>query len=358
MKIKENRSLFLLILLLLVTLTMLTTARQILKTEKYAESVEEAVDIVSKQSDSRFVELVEVQNLHFQQIIDLQKKVDTLQSGLKKEKKERDQTNRLLGIDGKYDKNNVLIKQKDLDTFLNYKTDAVSLVVFNVKSEKYENNIVGPPVTAPAIIIGKYVLISSHTNDPEVLKEMFLSNFPESVKVEIFKHNVVMVINDKPVELKEIYRNREKDFSLFEIPAEAVEKVKTVSNFPFEMGRSGELKIGNFIFMNGRPGGEYEIARSGHVTTLSILYRDENNNGEYKKDDNSFGISEIVLPGDSGSPIVAFRDGKPELVGITLGYIDGRGKGIVRSYALKIDVATDEIKSRFQFGDGFFNSFI
>ncbi len=148
--------------------------------------------------------------------------------------------------------------------------------------------------------------------------------------------------------MKELYRNREKDFSLFEMPpADGPEYIKTL-NFPFKIGKSDKLRIGNFIYLNGHPGINSEVARPGIVTSLVSATSDEA--FVVKKNDNEFGLSQSTDHGDSGSPIMAFRDGRPELVGIYLGWNykinNGDNGPNIRSRALKINVAVDEIKEK------------
>jgi hypothetical protein len=318
-----------LILLLATALTLASANHEVSKVEKYAESVEFAVDAVQSQLNFEA-------NLRVKYVNELLKQIDGLRTTLQRE---RSKMNALLGIDGKYDNNNVLVNAANLDKFIDYKVNVASAVLFNIKTSEGDFSFLPPPVEAPAIIIGKYALMASHTSDSKMVREDLLSRISPSggiSDVEIVKHAVFLIIGDKPIEMKEIYRDRENDFTLFELP-EGI----TAQNFPFLLGNSDELRIGNFIYMNGKPLGGYEVARPGHVTTLSVLYDGDG----YKKDENKFGISQVVQPGDSGSPIVIFRDGKPELVGICVGYI-GSGGNVIRSNASKINTAIDGIKEK------------
>ncbi len=265
-----------------------------------------------------------------------------------------------LGVDGKYDFNNVLISKDSIKKFFNYQVYAKTDLLLKVPEELIRMGFNVPQeikrsAESPAIFVGKYVLMTSHTNDAEYFKkETAKFETPQGIleirfEFKVLDYKVEVVLPDsKEVVLKEIYRDREKDFSLFEIPKnlspKVAAKVKSL-NFPFVIGESTELEVGKFIYINGRPGFNSEVARPGFVTALfTATLTDE----EVKKDNNEFGISQSTEQGDSGSPIIAFRDGRPELIGIYLGWagdFHDNGKN-VRSRALKINVAVDDIKEK------------
>lgn len=261
---------------------------------------------------------------------------------------------KVLGIDGKYDFNNNLIKEWDLKKFFDYRVYAKTSLLLKTPEEliKMGFNIlkeVKGGSESPAIVIGKYVLMTSHTNDAEVFKkEASRFQTPQGIVEVSFAFIVleykvsILLPNGEELALKELYRNKEKDFSLFEMPVP-----QRALNFPFKIGDSSQLKIGKFIYLNGRPGLNSEVARSGHVTAL--LSATQSGEKQVEKDYYAFGISQSTEKGDSGSPIIAFRDGKPELVGFYLGWAgnyNDNGKN-VRSRALKVNAAVDEIKEKY-----------
>lgn len=286
------------------------------------------------------------------------KKLEQLESA---HKKTTDALLRILGVDGKYDFNNNLVRSWDLNKFFEHKAYARTSVVLEVSDGIKELNADLPKkltkkvATAPAVVIGRYVLMASHTNDVKLFSRQTVriitpfGTLEQIFKPKVLKYNVALLTpNGSELMLKELYRNKEKDFSLFEIPVSRSGRQENVEslNFPFEIGRSHELKIGNFIYMNGQPNINSEVVRPGFVTSLVRAISD----GELgvKKDSNEFGISQSTDEGDSGSPIMAFRDGRAELVGIYLGWIgldSANGKN-TRSRALKINIAVDEIKAK------------
>lgn len=277
------------------------------------------------------------------------------------QKKTVTQLLRALGVDGKYDFNNNLTKFWDLNKFFEHKVYAGTSVVLEVSDEMKELSADLPKKltkvgAAPAVIIGRYVLMASHTNDVEFFsrQEVRMSTPFGVVKLivplKVLEYKVALLMPDGlELPLRELYRNKEKDFSLFEIYASRA--MPTVGagalNFPFEIGKSNELKVGNFIYMNGRPRINSEVARPGFVT--SLLSASLDGSLGVKKDNNQFGLSQSVDSGDSGSPIVAFRDGRPELVGILLGFAyktDDDNSRNIRASALKINITVDEIKAK------------
>lgn len=267
---------------------------------------------------------------------------------------------RALGVDGKYDFNNNLTRIWDLNKFFEHKAYARTSVVLEISSEIKEFNPGFPDKlpkvgVAPAVVIGRYVLMASHTNDAEFFsrQEVRMGTPFGAVRLilelKVLEYKVALLMPDgSELALRELYRNKEKDFSLFEVYASSSGGPENAEalNFPFEIGKSNELKIGNFIYMNGQPRINSEVARPGFVASLVSASPD----GALgvKKNNNEFGISQSTDQGDSGSPIVAFRDGRPELVGIYLGWVGVMGSNGIntRSRALKINVAVDEIKAK------------
>ncbi|MEK6826354.1 MAG: serine protease [Patescibacteria group bacterium] len=268
-----------------------------------------------------------------------------------------------LGVDGKYDFNNNLVKIWDLDKFFNYHVYVRTSVTLEIpeglrKSDSGSKKDFAKVGEAPAVIIGRYVLMASHTNDAEIFSRQTISmNTPigtieHVLEFKVLGYNVTLIAADKSEHsLKELYRNKEKDFSLFEILTQQNGKSKNVKiqNFPFEIGKSNQLRIGHFLYMNGRPIIYSEVARPGYVTSLVNAFLSGTSEvREVKKDDGVFGLSQSTDNGDSGSPVVAFRDGNPELVGIYLGWsgsMSDNGNN-TRSRALKIDIVVDEIKEK------------
>ena len=253
----------------------------------------------------------------------------------------------LLGNDGKYDYSNILAKPEYLNKFFNYKVYIKTEIILEVPeelrrlipsfSEKTERS-----VEAPGIVIGQYVLMASHVSDADMISQHTV-RFPfgeKTYKFKILKYNIKLLTADgSNPSLKELYRNKEHDFGLFLAPSSKTQ------NFPFKIGKSDELMIGNYIYMNGRPNIRLEIARPGFVSALETAFLD---GAQAKKFHNQFSITQSTDHGDSSSPVIAFRDGKPELVGIYLGWVqdDNDNGRNTKSRVLKINTVVDEIREK------------
>ena len=100
----------------------------------------------------------------------------------------------------------------------------------------------------------------------------------------------------------------------------------TAPALPFPTGESGRLRIGDFVYLLGRLEGTDLHVRSGIVSALSPTARV----AELPIAQNVFMISAPLSAGDSGSPVLAVRDGSYELVGIAQGkYATAREAGWV-----------------------------
>lgn len=93
----------------------------------------------------------------------------------------------------------------------------------------------------------------------------------------------------------------------------AVVKTRAHLNvMPYRIGRSGLLRVGNFVEVRGYPLGLLEATNTGKVVDAYDLDRE---NGWYHTD---FLTDALLTKGNSGSPVLAIscRTGEPELVGI------------------------------------------
>lgn len=126
---------------------------------------------------------------------------------------------------------------------------------------------------------------------------------------------------------------RKSDISLF--------KSKTKKKFPFSFGDSDELCVGDKAAVVGFSFVRSINAKDGIISHMKI-------GDEYGNDDYGNPIREICFmltaplnPGDSGSPVVAQRNGTLELVGIACAALQDRGM----SFALKINYVKEMIEA-------------
>lgn len=125
-----------------------------------------------------------------------------------------------------------------------------------------------------------------------------------------------LVYKDELILIKMLYKNPENDdIVLFGGVPDSVE----LQSFPYPIGNSDDLKIGNFLYQIGDRIGFF-IVKEGIVSSLKgpPENRVKNTNVKYSSN-NAFMITNGVNTGDSGSPVIAIRDGSFELVGLVQG---------------------------------------
>ena len=159
-----------------------------------------------------------------------------------------------------------------------------------------------------ALVLENRVLITlAHV----VVRSGVVVNTPQGlmrVPAEKLSEDVFVVKNSAEHKLKPLYVDGE-DVAFFEIPKDV-----SVRPFPYSLGNSDELEIGNLVYVLGNPMLSGLNVREGIVSALSFP--------DFK---DAFSVSNGVYPGDSGMPAIAIRDGKFELVGLAqVALSDGR----------------------------------
>jgi hypothetical protein len=87
-----------------------------------------------------------------------------------------------------------------------------------------------------------------------------------------------------------------------------------IHHFPFAIGNSDDIKVGDFVFLFGNFQTGLNI-RTGYVTQLNFVQYGAK--GEVSNINESlFGVSAVTVEGDSGAPIFLVRDGRFELGGV------------------------------------------
>ena len=132
------------------------------------------------------------------------------------------------------------------------------------------------------------------------------------------------------VKMKAIYMDHKNDIALFELPKDVA-----VSSFPYPFGNSDDLRLGNFTYVVGFPRGLIVNAREGIVSALSAPEEVASIEAVAK---NAFMISNGLNPGDSGTPVLAIRDGEYEFVGLAQGTIFGNQR---LSWPIRINAIRD-----------------
>jgi S1-C subfamily serine protease len=133
--------------------------------------------------------------------------------------------------------------------------------------------------------------------------------FPISDDQKLEEETSIILDDGSRIRSQIVYSDGEKDFAL--LKAE-----KSIHHFPFTIGNSDDLRIGNFLFLLGNFQTGLNI-RSGYITQLHVVrYGDRGEVSNINED--LFGISAVTVEGDSGAPIFLLRDGRFELGGIVV----------------------------------------
>ncbi|MBW3003145.1 serine protease [Candidatus Woesearchaeota archaeon] len=129
-------------------------------------------------------------------------------------------------------------------------------------------------------------------------------------------------------ELRVIARDSAHDLAVVQTKKRAGDWIKRYKPWN-RWGNSSELEPGDFVYVLG-----YSNDRGKH---LFHGYMSSDGVEASKNDDYYFYIDGSVNKGNSGGPVFALRDGKPELVGITRSKIPDGMAGVVRiDYAKKL----------------------
>ena len=111
-----------------------------------------------------------------------------------------------------------------------------------------------------------------------------------------------------------------------------------LNSYPYKIGNSDDLEIGNFVYVFGNPLSWGINLRSGIISSLD-LHKDVAKIADVNEK-NAFVINAGLIPGDSGGVAIAIRDGEFELVGLLQGTHAGFNN---MSWVIKINVIMDAI---------------
>ena len=154
---------------------------------------------------------------------------------------------------------------------------------------------------------------------------------PEDQKLE--EETYIIFDDGSRMKSHVVYSDEEKDFAL-------LRSEKKIDHFPFTIGNSDDLKIGNFVFLFGNFQTGLNI-RTGYITQLNFVRYGAR--GEISTiNENLFGISAVTVEGDSGGPIFLLRNGRFELGGIAT-FLVPQARGV--GFGVKINPIIDEVNT-------------
>ena len=160
------------------------------------------------------------------------------------------------------------------------------------------------------VLFGKYLLTVEHvvTLDRATVATPFGEVALPASKIS---ERTFLEHGGKRYPLERLVADGDLDVALFRLP-----KGLGMRSFPYRIGNSDDLQVGNFVYLIGNPMNFGINVREGIVSSLKApkVVTQVNSIAE-----NAFMVSNGLNPGDSGTPVIAIRDGRYELVGLSQG---------------------------------------
>ncbi len=249
----------------------------------------------------------------------------------------RNATNPVLSpmLDGMYDNNPILVNQRLMH--IQRVIDSVYFLHTETEFKLEDGEVITAELDGAGVVIHDgYILTVSHAVSHNSLQvEMLTPMGIQTIDVpaEKLSEQTYLNLNGSRIRLEEIVKGKEDDIAIFKVPDRF-----QLKSFPYNIGNSDELQVGDFIYVIGNPMNYGINVREGIVSSMiapeaiaAILPRFEN----------AFMMSNGVNPGDSGTPVIAIRDGKYELVGLSQGIFTNAQN---LSWAIKINPIINKLK--------------
>lgn len=250
---------------------------------------------------------------------------------------------RILGVpgavrDGKYDFSTVLFNGGLEKIYSDWPRIHASATQVFIRGEEKERVTEEANSRGRAIIIPPYVLVLYHIVDfrkqtvttpigrfeidaDEVIEEKYwLEESPNGKKIPLEK----VKIFDDP-----------KDLILLKFSTG-----EKITHPVFTFGKSAELKRGHIMFVLSSPNLALSSVKKGIVSGFGSDFSENSKQVEPNYTD-LISTDAALAFGDSGSPVVAIRDGLPELVGVAKGKVKDGGIGIL----ISIDSIVEAVRS-------------
>ncbi len=211
--------------------------------------------------------------------------------------------------DGRYDNNAYLVNPSRMAL-----TQIAASIVTLVTKTTFvgpEGEMVEKEMEGSGVVIGRrYVLTVEHSVSQHGL-QLVTPFGAVTLPAKKVSEKTFIRWQGKDHPVRTLYKNRADDVAFFELPPGL-----RVPTFPYAVGDSDDLQVGNYVYVVGNPLNLGINVREGIV---SALRAPEEVSKIDAKGNNAFMVSNGVVPGDSGTPIIAIRDGRFELVGLTQG---------------------------------------
>jgi S1-C subfamily serine protease len=232
-------------------------------------------------------------------------------------------------FDNEYDYDLSMVTSHDLESIRESVIPFITVTTFKNGEdiEKYE--LMGNGTVLP----GNYILTVSHV--------AYVPNYTVftpfgPMAMDHYKRmsaETYLILNGKKVPLRIVYNDPNVDVALLKAP-DNVE----LPTFKHELGDSDDLKIGNYVYLFGNPLNQGRNVREGTVTSLMAPQQISQVDAIAE---NTFMISNGLIPGDSGTPVIALRDGRYEIVGLAQGVFTTNNK---LGWVIRINVVKELLK--------------
>ena len=215
--------------------------------------------------------------------------------------------------DGRYDNHAFLIDSSRMS--LSQVVSSIVVLATRTDFELPDGTRLSKELVGSGVVVGgRYILTVDHAASQSGIQipTPFGIMKPPVIKLT---ENTFLRLGGSDHLLKAVYRDQPNDIALFELP----EGVRPPS-FPYALGNSDDLRVGNYIYVVGNPMNLGVNVREGIV---SALHAPKEISHVDAKGENAFMVSNGLVPGDSGTPVIAIRDGRYELVGLSQGTFVG-----------------------------------
>ena len=207
--------------------------------------------------------------------------------------------------DGEYDNNDMLV---DSDTYRDLVEGAVPFYSWVKYKETDTGDAYSTKTIGSGFLKGESLVTVNHIFEKTCVGRETKKGY-KITPVKMLDAKAYYDIDglSEPIELSILYQDRENDLAVINFPyGTALE---------FKWGDSDDLRVGNLVSVAGTPLATTKMLRKGTVGS-------ENSNPLFGMDDiddaEIFLSWGMLMPGDSGTPVYAFRDGEPEIVGMAL----------------------------------------
>jgi S1-C subfamily serine protease len=231
-------------------------------------------------------------------------------------------------VDGMYDNNPILVNQRVME--IQRVINSVYFLHTDTEFKLEDGEVITSELDGAGVVIyDRYILTVNHAVCQDSLEvEMITPVGIQSIDVpaEKLSEHTYLKLDDSRIELELVVKGKEDDIAIFKLPHDL-----RLNSFPYGIGNSDELEVGNFIYVIGNPMNYGINVREGIV---SAMMAPEAISAILPRFENAFMISNGVNPGDSGTPVIAIRDGHYELVGLSQGIFTNAQN---LSWAIKIN---------------------